>query len=497
MLKKLVFSGFLGLMLVSCGVKIPDNFRLSSTSVRIYPDYTNLRIPYNIAPLNFSIEENADRYLTQIYSKKGSSINLTGKNVILRENQWKTLLSENRGDTLFFQIFLRQGGEWIKYPVIKNYVANEPIDNYLCYRLIEPSFATADELSIRQRDLTSFQERTLYNNRLIMSDTRGGQCINCHSFQDYNRTGNMQLHIRGYLAGTLITKNNRLERFDLKTDSTISAGVYPAWHPYLDLIAYSVNLIHQNFHTKDNQKVEVQDRNSGLILYDIAKNEVSKIIDAQDELETFPYWAPDGKSLYFASAHYLPKIADLAQDLAINYKNIKYDLYKIDFNPQTLDFGKVETVFKASAIGKSATFPRVSPNGKYLMFTMADFGNFHIWHKTSDLYLMNLETGETHNIKELNSDDVESYHSWSSNGNWVIFSSRREDGAYTRFYLTYFDGTGNFHKPFILPQKEPRFYRQFFKSFNIPEFMIEPVDFSPHHFLKAVKRTSQKVVFAD
>jgi len=110
---------------------------------------------------------------------------------------------------------------------------------------------------------------------------------------------------------------------------------------------------------------------------------------------------------------------------------------------------------------------------------------------------MNLETGETHNIEELNSDDVESYHSWSSNGNWVIFSSRREDGAYTRFYLTYFDGKGNFHKPFVLPQKEPQFYQQFFKSFNIPEFLIEPVDFSPHDFLKAVKRTNQKVVFAD
>jgi len=497
MSRKLIFFGFFISMLVSCGVQIPDNFRLSSKSVRIYPDYTNLTIPYNIAPLNFTIEESADEYVTRIYSKKGGSIEINGKDVLLKENQWKTLLSENKEDTLFFQIYLHQGDEWIKYPVIKNYIANEPIDSYVCYRLIEPSFATADELSIQQRDLTNFKEKTLYNNRLVMSDTRGGQCINCHSFQDYNRTGNMQLHVRGYLSGTLITKNNRLEKFNLKTDSTISAGVYPAWHPSLDIIAYSVNLIHQNFHTKDDQKVEVQDNKSGLILYDIEKNEVRKIVDARDELETFPYWAPDGKSLYFVAAHYIPKIADLAQDLALNYENIKYDLYKIAFNPPTLEFGKVGTVFKASAIGKSATFPRLSPNGKYLMFTMADFGNFHIWHKTSDLYLMNLETGETREIEEINSKDVESYHSWSSNGSWVIFSSRREDGAYTRLYITRFDGQGNFHKPFVLPQKEPQFNRQFFKSFNIPEFLIEPVDFSPHDFLKAVKRTSKRVVFAD
>ena len=187
----------------------------------------------------------------------------------------------------------------------------------------------------------------------------------------------------------------------------------------------------------------------------------------------------------------------MPQDLAINYANIKYDLYKISFNTQTLEFGEVDTVFKASAIGKSATFPRLSPDGRYLMFTMADFGNFHIWHKTSDLYLKDLETGETRGIEEINSNDTESYHSWSSNGSWVIFSSRRQDGTYTRFYISYFDGKGNFHKPFVLPQKDPRFYQRFFKSFNIPEFLIKQVDFSPHDFLKAIKKPSKKVAFAE
>ena len=230
-----------------------------------------------------------------------------------------------------------------------------------------------------------------------------------------------------------------------------------------------------------------------MILYNIKKDEVRKIIDGGYDLETFPYWAPDGKSLYFASADYIPKLDFLPQDLAINYANIKYDLYKISFNTQTLEFEEVDTVFKASAIGKSATFPRLSPNGKYLMFTMADFGNFHIWHKTSDLYLKDMETGETRSIEEINSNETESYHSWSSNGSWVIFSSRRQDGVYTRFYISYFDGKGYFHKPFVLPQKDPKFYHQFFKSFNIPEFLIKSVDFSPHDLAKDIKTTSKKV----
>ncbi len=495
-MKKSIFLVFLILMLISCHTKISDDFILSNNSVKIYPDYTNLTIPYNIAPLNFTIELDADRYITKVYStKKGMCITIKGKDVLFEKNIWKKLLLENKGDTIFFQVFLKKGYEWIKYPTIENYIASEPIDRYLVYRLIQPLYVTYNELSIHQRDITCFNKKTLFNTRMTLSETRG-QCINCHSFQDYNRTGKIQMHFRGHLAGTLVTKDNKLEKFNLKTDSTISGGVYPTWHPTLDLIAYSVNKIHQNFHTKDKQKTEVQDTKSGLILYNIEKNEVTKIIDQPNALETFPYWAPNGKMLYFSSADYIPGSDNVTSDFAINYKKIKYNLFKISFNTQTLEFGEVDTVYKASDIGKSATFPRLSPNGKYLLFTMADYGNFHIWHKTSDLYLKDMETGETRCIDEINSNDTESYHSWSSNGSWIIFSSRRLDGAYTRFYISYFDGKGNFHKPFILPQKDPQFYQQFFKSFNIPEFTIKKADFSPYDFLKAIKTTSNNVTFA-
>ena len=495
-MKELIIPVFLVFILASCKINTPDDFIGCNESVKIYPDYTNLTIPHNIAPLNFTIDQDADGYITKVYSKKDEGVTINGKDVLFKENKWKELLSENKGDTIFFQIFLKKGNEWTKYPVIGNFIISKSIDNYLSYRLIEPLFNTYDQISIQQRDLTCFNEKTLYNNRIVKTTTRW-QCVNCHSFQDYNRTGKMQMHFRGYLSGTLITKDKKLGRFNLKTDSTLSGGVYPTWHHTLNLIAYSVNSIGQAFHTKDIQKVEVVDRKSDLILYNIGNNEVSKIVSDPNNLETFPYWAPDGNSLYFASAVYLPELDNLEQDILQNYKDIKYDLFRISFDTQTLEFGKVDTVFKASAIGKSATFPRLSPNGKYLMFTLADFGNFHIWHKSSDLYLKNMETGETRDIKEINSNDTESYHSWSSNGNWIIFSSRRQDGGYTRFYIAYFDNKGYFHKPFVLPQKDPQFYHHFFKSFNIPEFLIKQVDFSPKDLLKANKTNSKKVVFAE
>ncbi|MDP4272484.1 MAG: hypothetical protein Q8909_20540, partial [Bacteroidota bacterium] len=95
---------------------------------------------------------------------------------------------------------------------------------------------------------------------------------------------------------------------------------------------------------------------------------------------------------------------------------------------------------------------------------------------------------------ELNSPDVDSYHSWSSNGNWIIFSSRREDGSYTKPYIAYFKN-GKGHKPFVLPQKDPNFYTALFKSFNIPEFMVKPVAATQRQLIQAIDKKPTKATF--
>ena len=178
------------------------------------------------------------------------------------------------------------------------------------------------------------------------------------------------------------------------------------------------------------------------------------------------------------------------------YKELKYNIYKKSFDPQTRTFSSSDTVFMASDIEKSATFPRESPDGKYLMFTMGDYGNFHIWHKSGDLYLKNLQTGEVRAMDELNSPDTESYHSWSSNGKWILFSTRRDDGSYTRLYISYFDENGIAGKPFILPQKRPQHNNNLFKSYNIPEFMIKPVTIKPSRFKREIKRSPVNATFS-
>ena len=143
----------------------------------------------------------------------------------------------------------------------------------------------------------------------------------------------------------------------------------------------------------------------------------------------------------------------------------------------------------------SATLPRISPDGRYLMFAMGAYGCFHIWHKDADLWLMDLTTGETRNMEEINSKDTESYHSWSSNGRWVVFSSRRDDGGFTRPFIAHVDKNGKGSKPFELPQEDPDYHRQFVKSYNIPEFMRGPVSYSPQSFADILKTDGETVKY--
>ena len=91
-----------------------------------------------------------------------------------------------------------------------------------------------------------------------------GQCVNCHNYQQYN-PGRMQFHARQHHGGTIIVYDGKMKKVNMKCDSTISAGVYPAWHPWLPLIVYSTNHTSQTFHTRNLNKIEVFDSASDLI----------------------------------------------------------------------------------------------------------------------------------------------------------------------------------------------------------------------------------------
>ena len=480
-------------LFAGCTATIPTDFTESKEKADVHPNYTNITIPYNIAPLNWDYTMEGKEFITELKCED-QSLTMKGKQTDWNLKKWHALLESSKGKSIEVNTYMRTDEGWQKLRPIKWRVAEEPIDPYISYRIIAPSYVTYEELSIRQRNIETFDESIIYNN-MLHDNGVDGQCINCHSYKNY-QTDQMQFHVRQHKGGTILINGDEVKKINLKTDSTISAGVYPAWHPTHNLIAYSVNDTGQSFHTRNSNKIEVQDLRSDLILYDVARNEVTHIENDTTEWEVFPTWAPDGKTLYFSSAYYMPQIHAMRErELIDRYQEFHYNLYRKSFDPETKTWGPRELVLDADSLGKSATLPRISPDGRYLLFGMADYGCFHIWHKDADLYTIDLKTNKLRNLRELNSKDVESYHSWSSNGRWILFTSRRDDGGYTRLYIAYFDKHGRAHKPFILPQRDPYFYNDYYKSYNVPEYMIEPVTITPQEFARHIDTEAQPATF--
>ena len=492
MKKKVLYIAMVA-MLTACNSGIPENYRESKSSPNIYPDYVDVTIPVNIAPLTFETDGKAQEMVAR-FTAGSQEIICHGEKIQPDADDWQTLVGSAVGKAIQVEVYMQRNGDWTRYKPFNIYVSKDSIDPYISYRLISPSYVNYEDLTINQRCLENYDERIVYDNMLCSEET-SGQCINCHNYQQYNPE-RLQFHARENLGGTVIAYDGKIKKVNMKNDSILSAGVYPSWHPWLKLIVYSTNKTHQAFHATHPNKVEVFDTESDLIAYDLEKNEVWNIENASDELEVFPFWAPDGKTLYYCSAHfeYIDSI-DKGVDILSRPAEMKYNLYKKSFDPETMSFGPRELVFDAAAMEKSATFPRISPDGRFLMFTLAEYGVFHIWHRDADLWIIDLKTGEARQMSELNSPDTESYHSWSSNGKWVVFSSRRDDGQYTRPFFAHIDQNGNGTKPFELPCADPDYHRQFLKCYNIPEFMRGPVTIRPQAFADVLKGEGEPVKY--
>ena len=493
MMKQLAYIGFCLAMMGCSAPSVPEAFTDSKNLPKIYPDYTDVTIPINIAPLTFELDEKADEMIAR-YSAGDKEIVCADK-AQPDMDDWRTLTEKAKGGAITVDVYARKADQWTHYKPFSIFVSPDSIDSYLSYRLIFPSFVSYEALTINQRCLENYDESVIYDN-ILCTFEKDGQCINCHNYQQYNPK-RMQFHARQNNGGTIITYDGKTKKIDMKNDSILSAGVYPAWHPWLKLIVYSTNKTAQRFHTMHHNKIEVYDMGSDLIAYDIDKGEVTNLENDTTELEVFPAWAPDGKTLYYCSAHFQWQDSTLRNTMKFtNYsKKLKYNIYRKSFDPETMTFGPRELVFSADSLNKSATLPRISPDGRYLMFTLAEYGVFHIWHHDADLWLIDLQNGEARAAQELNSSDTESYHSWSSNGKWVVFSSRRNDGTYTRPFFAHIDKNGQGTKPFELPSADPDYHRQFMKCYNIPEFMHGPVTIKPQAFAEILKGDGEPVKY--
>ena len=487
------------LLLTACGApQLPEHFTQTDMLPKIYPDYIEVTIPVNMAPLRFELLTGADDAVTR-FSAGGQEIICGGLKARPEVDEWHQLAAAAKGGSIDVEVYAEKDGQWVRHKPFNIYVANDSIDPWMSYRLISPSYVSYEELTLNQRCLESFDEEVMVDNMLCSTEA-GGQCVNCHNYQQWNPE-RMQFHARQSHGGTVIVYDGQMEKINWNSVNLKSPPVYPAWHPQLKLIAYSTNRTLQSFHTAHPNKIEVLDTESDLILYDAERHEVSTIEQRSDELEVFPCWSPDGRWLYFCSAHFQYRTDSVStEEIILRAEEVKYNIYRKAFDPETRHFGERQLVFAADSLGLSATLPRISPDGRWLLFTIGESGLFHIWHHDADLWMMKAPShlsslGEASALEGANSDDTESYHSWSSNGRWVVFSSRRTDGVFTRPFFTYIDKDGRASKPFELPAADPDYHRQLMKSYNVPELMTGRVTVSPQRFASTLKTEGTSVTY--
>ena len=471
-MKNYLLNIFVLLAICSCTVSKPENAELVNEQPPIYPDYIGVTIPVEIAPLDF--DYNGGEFETMYVLAKGSNggeLSAGGTTIEFDIDDWHELTRKNQGGTISMTVYVKKDGKWKQYQDFNVFVSNYPLEEWgLTYRRIAPGYEVYGKLGLYQRDLSNFDETPIIENTSV-----AGACFNCHTS---NRTNPDQFtfHVRGDHGATMVQQNGNREWLKARNDSLHGSMVYPYWHPSGKYCAYSTNQTHQSFHAVRGERIEVFDQASDVFVYDPNTHELllDTLLMTPDHYETYPVFSPDGKTLYFCSSE--------AKPIPSEYKEIRYNICKIDFNAENGTYGeKIDTVFNASILGKSATHPRPSYDGKYIMFTLSDYGCFPIWHNEADNWILNLKTGEAKPMKEANSSQTDSWHNWNINSHWFVFTSRRGNGLYTRLYLAQIDDHGNISKPFLLPQKNPAtYYDALIDSYNTPDFTSRKVEFDSH-----------------
>ena len=465
MLKKylLVALTAISLVLVSCS----QDAVLREELPQIFPDYIGVTVPAGIAPLNFDLTQEYSKVYARVSDRHGNSITAKGRYAGFNVKKWHKLTEENVGETLSITVAGYKDGKWEQFLPFVIYVSEYPLTDYgLTYRKFAPGYETYSKIGIYQRNIHNFDEEPILEGTLLP-----GQCMGCHTA---NATDPDQFlfHLRGVHGATVVQRDGERKWLETKTDSTISRAAYSYWHPSGEYIAHSNNIIRQLFWTGNNERyIEVYDGASDVVVHNVEEDYLirSPYLMTED-FETYPVFSSDGKTLYFCSA---PKV-----DVPAQAEDLHYNLCSISFDKDTETFGdQVDTLINASAAGKSVTLPRPSYDGRWILYSYADFGCFPINHKESDLWLMDLQDGSTHPLERANSSYTESFHNWSSDSHWILFSSRRGDSLYSCVYLAEIDEDGNASKAFLLPQKDPAFYHKTLFTFNVPDFTKDKVKF--------------------
>jgi tetratricopeptide (TPR) repeat protein len=325
--------------------------------------------------------------------------------------------------------------------------------------------------------------------RVVLTGMR--TCANCHSFSLDGKTLGMDLDGPGNDKGLYALATIR-PQMSIRTQDMISwkppyeeetardrvgfmSQVSPEGQYVLTRLSGPGATVSSTYYVtnfKDYRFLQVFYPTRGILAwYDRASGKAQPLPGADDPryAQADGVWSPDSRTIVFARAEakdsYAPGVpmALFANDP--NETQIQYDLYRIPFNDGR--GGTPELIAGASANGMSNNFPKVSPDGRWIVFVQCRNGQ--LMRPDSQLYIVPVGGGVARRMR-CNTPLMNSWHSFSPNGRWLVFSSKSRS-PYTQMFLTHIDEEGN-DSPAILIENATAANR----AVNIPEFVNIPPD---------------------
>jgi Flp pilus assembly protein TadD len=233
-----------------------------------------------------------------------------------------------------------------------------------------------------------------------------------------------------------------------------------------------------------------------LVFYDREAKTFSALPGADDPqyVQTNAVWSPDGREIVFArtTAHRAERLEQQnsalvdekdVPEFTVQKQPFRYDLYRIPFNDGM--GGTPGPLQGAAGDGMSNFFPKYSPDGKWIVFCKAK--SYMLLQPDSELYIIPAGGGVARRLR-YNTARMNSWHSWSSNSRWLVFSSK-VNTPYTQLFLTHIDEHGNDSPPVLLER-----FTAPDRAANIPEFVrlrgdaiaeIREQFLDPYSFLRA------------
>jgi hypothetical protein len=471
----------------------------------IFPNYQGtLTIPNNIAPLNFEILEDAKYFVVQIIANgtvqfqqkiKNQKLSIVNCQLSIPIKSWQKILNSHTTDTL--EIHISSGNSLKKMTAYKPFywiVSEDAIDPYLVFRRIAPTETPEKPqlIGIFEYGLETFEQRTLINSYL----TDYG-CMNCHYFSN-NQSSRMSIHFRRKHAGTLITSPDSSFMVDLRLPNG-EKGIFGAFSPNGRYLAFSTNQLGALF-TVNVQRLKMwsYELASNMFVYDVQNNAIlsSDGLMASGRQKTYPCWSHDGTFLYFCQTNWqIPFLTD-SSTVFERLRNTHYELVRAKINVPSETFETVETIVATADIGgRSISFPRCSPDGRFVAFSTTEFGTLDPNSIDGRLWFYDLNTKTAKEIEPDLDAPIVSTSTWSSNSRWIVVSSRRLDGVFSRPFLAHVDTEGNVSKFFVMPQKNPAHYRKQDFSYSLPELITSPVPLNAYDIADAIRKPVKRPTY--